>query len=337
MKKWICVILAAACLLLTGCDSKDYKTATELYGAGEYAAAAQAFRTLGDYKDSAAMVTACEYALAQQLLAAGDWADAQKAFEALGSYADSAEQALRCRYEQAKTLMEGGVYPEAEKAFESLGDYADSAQLALQCRYEQAVALLEADDYAGALALFASLGDYGDSATLLQQAQWLQLQRFLIEQPPYMTEDGYNVGITAIDPDQLTLWVEKIMDLGFYVVVDRCAISFALGADEGRYELQSQTQTMADGLTGRTSSTADGTILLAELMPDTQLPLTNFYYHGQDVYGNITERTEPWLGEREKFAEIRGMLSVLFEHIPVLLEQSGTGYTLQSFGLTGAE
>lgn len=337
MKKRICILLLSALMLLTGCAREDYEQAQALYQAKEYAAAAKAFEALGDYEDSAAMVTACEYALAQQMLAAGNWVGAEMAFAALGDYEDSPEQVLRCRYEQAKILLEGDAYLEAEQMFVALDDYADSAQLALQCRYKQGKALLEVGDNSGALEIFESLGDYEDAAALLQQARWRKLQAFLIEQPPYVTEDGYYVGVTAIDPDHLTLWVEKIMDLGFYVVVDRCAISFTMGAAEGRYELQSQTQTEADGLTGRTSSSADGTILLAELTADTQLPLSNFHYYGQDVYGNVTERTEPWLGERERFAEIRGMLAVLFAHIPVLLKQSGTGYSLQYFGLTGVE
>lgn len=337
MKKWICVLLAVLLLLLTGCDSQDYEQAQALYQAGDYAAAAEVFEALGDYEDSSQMAMACKYALAQEQYEAGEYTAASREFALLGDYEDSPQMVTACQYALAEELYEAGELLAAEASFRTLGDYRDSPDWVLRCRYEQGRALLEAGDYPAALEIFGSLTGFEDAAAQLQQAQWLQLQAFLIGQPPYVTEDGCCVGITAADPDQLTLWAEKTMDLGFYVVVDRCAISFTLGETEGRYELQTQTRTEADGLTGRTSCSAGGTILLAELTADTQLPLSDFYYYGQDVYGNVTERTEPWLGERERFAEIRGMLAVMLEHVPVLLEQSGSGYTLHALGLTGAE
>ena len=59
-------LLMAALLLLSGCKSADYKAAVEVYEAGDYAAAAEAFRLLDDYKDSAALVQDCEAQLAAQ-------------------------------------------------------------------------------------------------------------------------------------------------------------------------------------------------------------------------------------------------------------------------------
>lgn len=329
MKKWICALLAAACLLLAGCNSKDYEAAMELYGAGNYAAAAKAFRLLGDYQDSSAMASACEYALAEQLYADENWVGAEAAFTALGNYEDSAQRVLRCRYEQAKILLEGGAYPEAGAAFTVLGDFEDSPEQVKRCRYEQGKLWLEAGEYPVAREIFAGLGAYADAPQLLEQARWGMLQTFLIEQSPYFFGDGYQVGITAFDQGQLTFCAERIVDLGFYVVADRCAITFTMGETEAKYELQTQTQTQSDGLTGRTSTTASGIVSLVSLTPDTLLPLDNFYYHGQDVYGNVTERTQPLVSD---LAEPQALLKVLLEHIPVLLESSGSGYTLQEFG-----
>ncbi len=45
----------AIALLLTGCKSDDYKKAQTLFNNQDYAAAAEAFKELDDYKDSAAM------------------------------------------------------------------------------------------------------------------------------------------------------------------------------------------------------------------------------------------------------------------------------------------
>lgn len=334
MKKWICVLLVAVFLLLTGCDSQDYEQAQALYQAGDYAAAAKAFEALVDYEDSAQMVKACNYALALELFNGEDWSAAAAAFSALGGYEDSLQRVTACHYELAKELYEAGDLAGAEAAFSVLGVYADSAQWVNICRYEQGKVWLETEDYAAAREIFAGLGDYEDASQLLEQARWGMLKTFLIGQPPYTLSDGCQVGITAFDPNQLTLYAEQILDLGFYVVVDRCAISFTMGEAEGRYELQTQTQTQADGLTGRTSCSAGDSVILAELTADTRLPLVDFYYHGQDVYGNVTERAEPEITE---LVQARALLAVLLEHIPVLLEQSGSGYTLQELGFTGLE
>ena len=329
MKKWMCVLLAAVCLLLAGCNSKDYEAAMALYGAGEYDAAAKAFRALGDYSDSAAMVSACEYALAERLCADGNWVAAEAAFAALGNYEDSADRVLRCRYEQAVILLEGGAYPEAGAAFTALGDFADSREMVMRCKYEQGKVWLELGEYAVAKAIFGELGAYEDAPRLLEQARWGMLQTFLIEQPPYFFGDGYQVGITAGDPGQLTLYAEQTLDLGFYVVVDRCAISFTMGEAEGKYELQTQTQTQSDGLAGRTSTTASGMVELASVTADTLLPLTNVSYYGEDVYGNLYDSSLTW---GAVLTNPQALLKVLLEHIPVLLESSGSGYTLQEFG-----
>ena len=51
--------------MLTGCDSSDYKKATELYESGNYDEAYEAFTELGDYKDSANMADLSRLAYAQ--------------------------------------------------------------------------------------------------------------------------------------------------------------------------------------------------------------------------------------------------------------------------------
>lgn len=100
MKKILTGLLLAAMLfVLSGCDSKDYKTAEELFAAGDYEAAAVLYRELGDYSDSAEKGKLCEYELAEALRLAGDHAAAREAFLALGDYSDSAEKAKACGWE----------------------------------------------------------------------------------------------------------------------------------------------------------------------------------------------------------------------------------------------
>ncbi len=59
MKKTKIILVAAtlvAVISATGCDSSDYKKATELYNSGQYSDANAIFSELGDYKDSAQML-----------------------------------------------------------------------------------------------------------------------------------------------------------------------------------------------------------------------------------------------------------------------------------------
>lgn len=61
MKRRILTItlVLALCLCLTGCKSSDYKKAVGLQDSGDYQAAAEMFKALGDYQDSAARLGTC--------------------------------------------------------------------------------------------------------------------------------------------------------------------------------------------------------------------------------------------------------------------------------------
>lgn len=339
MKKRIWLLLAAVLLLLAGCARDDYEQAQTLYQAGDYRAAAEAFDALGDYEDSARMAAVCRYAQAMALFEAGEYTEASREFTLLEDYEDSRRMVLACQYALAEKLYDAGDLLAAEASFAALGDYEDSRERADRCRYELAGQLLAGGEYLEAAQAYGELGDYADAAQRQQDARWLALQNFISRQEPSVTVQGVRVYLSSVedDPQSVTLWAEKTLDLGFYSVTDRCGITLKRGQSQGHYQLLTETQTYADGLTGYTRSSASDTVELAALTADTQLPLANFYYYGQDVYGNVTERTEPWLGERERFDEIRGMLAVLLEQVPALLEQSGTAYTLQELGLTGLE
>lgn len=62
----------AIALLLTGCKSDDYKKAQTLFNNQDYAAAAEAFKELDDYKDSAAMYVKSKDQIIKQKIA-GHW------------------------------------------------------------------------------------------------------------------------------------------------------------------------------------------------------------------------------------------------------------------------
>lgn len=121
-----------------------YQEAMTLWEQGEYDAAMDAFRVLGDYQDAAAQVIAVQ---------------------------ESKEEAARlAAYNQAMSLAEAGDFAAAAEQFEQLGDYKDSVQQAQNARlesdYQQALAYLDAgqENHSLAYELFTQLGDYKDAA-----------------------------------------------------------------------------------------------------------------------------------------------------------------------------
>lgn len=82
--------------------SLKYKKAVGLKDDAKYMEAADAFRNLGDYKDSVNMVDACKYKEAERLLEAGQYQDAIDLFYSIGGYGDAAIQAINCEKSIAK-------------------------------------------------------------------------------------------------------------------------------------------------------------------------------------------------------------------------------------------
>lgn len=85
------VMTAALVLTLSGCSSSDYKSARDMYIAGDYANAYSEFTKLGTYKDSAALADECVYQLAQEDYSNGKYESAISRLNSLGEYKDSAE------------------------------------------------------------------------------------------------------------------------------------------------------------------------------------------------------------------------------------------------------
>lgn len=59
------VLMIAVMFSITGCNSSDYKKAAQLMADGDYAAASEMFKALGDYEDSADQAKECDYQIAK--------------------------------------------------------------------------------------------------------------------------------------------------------------------------------------------------------------------------------------------------------------------------------
>ncbi len=85
------VLMIAVMFSITGCDSSDYKKAAQLMADGDYAAASEMFKALGDYEDSADQAKECDYQIAKAAFNSREYEKAIELFTALGDYQDSAD------------------------------------------------------------------------------------------------------------------------------------------------------------------------------------------------------------------------------------------------------
>lgn len=136
----VLIIAGCAMFIVSRLNQRDasYQAAMELYNAGQYAEAAQAFDELGKYKEAEAkadaaraiMLESNSYEKAKKFLENGRYDDAYNAFSAMGNYEDAATLAQESLYQKAKSLTGEGLNAEAQQLFRELGDYRDSALLA---------------------------------------------------------------------------------------------------------------------------------------------------------------------------------------------------------------
>ncbi len=174
-KTTICVIAAAAVVVIVAAalltvkviiPSSKYKSAETMLAAGDYDGAAAGFAALGDYKDSADMISESFYQKATALLAAKDYDGAAAGFAALGDYKDSADMITEAYYQKAESLLAALDYDGAETIFKSLGGYKESAvkiHTIIEAYYSKALELSAAGERFEADKYFYKCGDYRDA------------------------------------------------------------------------------------------------------------------------------------------------------------------------------
>ena len=111
-----------------------------------------------------------DYRAAKTMLANQDFDGAEDAFKALGEFKDSEDMIKESLYEKAVYNRDNGRFSDAEDIFNSLGDYSDSVEQIKETRYQEAIAFLENEETLDdAIEQFTSLGDYSDSKTKLEE------------------------------------------------------------------------------------------------------------------------------------------------------------------------
>ena len=216
-----CLVLIAAAVAVVKfilIPALDYRNAVKLMEQGSYEEAIVAFTAMGDYRDSAEQIQACEigildreYAAAAALMAQGSYEEAITAFAALNGHRDSAAQIQACetaildgKYDAATALMEHGKYEEAITAFTALKGYRDSKEQIQACKtaildgkYDAAVALMAQGSYEEAIAAFTALNGHRDSAAQIQTCKTIILDGKYDAAAALMARGSYEEAIAA--------------------------------------------------------------------------------------------------------------------------------------------
>ena len=180
--------------------------AEELYTAGDYTAARDAFVSLGIGErvrdcDEQLLIEEKkkEYRAAEQLLQTGDYLGAKEGFLALGDFEDAAQRAQECDFRRAGRYTEEGRYAEAISLLGTLPDYPGAKTLLESCRealYQRALEAAYACRLDEAVQRFNELGDYKDSESLRQRClQRIAAMNETPEEPVRYSEyAGYDLG-----------------------------------------------------------------------------------------------------------------------------------------------
>lgn len=296
----VIVLICSLAISMAGCDDLDYRDAIDLYNAGNYDAAAEAFLALGDFEDSADLLTRSHY-----------WA--------------------------AIDLMEAGKYEEALPRFQKLGSFEDSAQRVTECIYQIAVAAFDAGNYADAQLHFENLADYRLSQEYLRRINWQKLYDEIcqVDSPLQQELNGKSYCIYPVqdeqNPAKLVLSVELAENAGlryadFLTVTltrDSTVADFTCGSD---FQME-----YVDGPIG-SSQTGFGTLNITTCTPDTALILDTFEKTVTDNLGNTITSQDPADSLMDDMMEEN--LYDLLTVIPAMLAENGITLTLHDIGFS---
>ena len=128
--------------------AENYQKAVALEEAEDYEQAISIYEGLGDYKDCAERIMACN-----------------EKNEKKTKYQTAAQKEET--YQKAIALEEAGEYNQAILIYEKLGDYKDCMEriekVKIELRYQEAVKEEEEENYSGAFQIYEELGEYKDS------------------------------------------------------------------------------------------------------------------------------------------------------------------------------
>ena len=287
----VCVLMVS----MTGCNALDYRDAIDLYNAQDYAAAAEIFSALGDYEDSPALHTDCQY-----------W--------------------------MAVALAQQGNFRDALPRFQALGNHENSAQWVTECQYQNAIAAFNENNFKDAEILFGETQEYKSTQEYLRQITWQKFFDTVAELPLYAEIDGTSYSLTAnVDSNQLEFYAGTRVDSDFTFHND---LKLTLSRDSliaNFVATDAFSMAFHDDAIGSQQSIS-GRVDIATCSVETIPLMESFEKTVQDNQGNTTTSTAPAdSAVTDALLEtFRGMMTV----IPELIAGAGYELTLSDIGFS---
>ncbi len=309
-KRTIYILVVLLAFAFAGCDSADYKKGLQAYGRGDYSAARDYFKKLGDYKDSAVWVTKSEYGIAVQAFENADYLTALDAFSTLGNYNDSPEYVRKSKYHLGTIFAVSGKYEEAAVLLEEVGDYEDALQFLRKVRWHQLYNYIVAK------------GDKNQNG-----------DGFYITCPDGKAENDYSFFLIA-DGDNLEAIISKttmyvgLIEFGVTMTTKSSLLLYIPEVAEtavfgGQYELSCETLNTFD------SETIAGTLEIKTVKPNSKLAITGLDQK-KTTEGKTTKSTDP--KDSLMKDELSEMWKVLVEGLKDTLDETELGIKLADLG-----
>ncbi len=169
-KRMIAAVVISALLLLSGAvlvNEINYSQADAHAKAGEFELAQNSLKGVFSFYKDAQQLN--DYAGAGKRLASGDYAAAAQDFTALGEYRDSKDMFKETAYRHARALNEQGKLPEAEQLLQTIKEYKDAGSLLKQISYQIGGMYREAGLYLSALQAYTNAEVYADASAMAAQ------------------------------------------------------------------------------------------------------------------------------------------------------------------------
>ena len=174
----VAIVIVAIVAVQVVIPLSNYNAAEKAFEDGDYAAAAEKYQALGDYKDAPdkadLAVRAGHYQAAEAAFNAGDFNAAHDEFVLSGNYQDAsaraAEAVLAGHYANGEKALQSGSYTQAIEAFQQAGSYQDAAGKVLEAYYGLGMSNMDSKAYESAIEAFQQAGNYQDAAGKVLEA-----------------------------------------------------------------------------------------------------------------------------------------------------------------------
>ncbi len=177
----IFLIIGAVWFLFMGASpTARYTKAIKTYESGDYAAAAEEFKKLGNYSDSAKRVEECytklHYANGVAAFNSGDYEKAVEEFTACGKYEDAEykarESGQAVHYAKGSSLKSSGDINGAIEEFKLADTYKDSKDKLYELYVAQGDKAIEDKQFDQAVASYTAAGQYKEDPDLLKKCYY---------------------------------------------------------------------------------------------------------------------------------------------------------------------